>query len=106
MRVLIFEQWKGGHYTNYLEYIVPAMSAMSSELVLAVTKGFFDSSDFQRVCHASAKCANLQFDLDVPEANPACPWQDRLKLLSNLREAIRIHKPDLGVDSLWGQLER
>lgn len=94
MRVLIFEQWKGGHYTNYLEYIVPAMSAMSSELVLAVTKGFFDSSDFQRVCRASEKCANLQFDLDVPEANPACPWQDRLKLLSNLRKAIHRNKPD------------
>lgn len=84
----------GGHYTNYLEYIVPAMSAMSSELVLAVTRSFFDSSGFQGIRRVSAECANLEFDLDVPESDPACPWQNRLRLLSNLRDAIHRNKPD------------
>ena len=70
------------------------MSAMSSELVLAVTRSFFDSSGFQGIRRVSAECANLEFDLDVPESDPACPWQNRLRLLSNLRDAIHRNKPD------------
>jgi len=94
MRVLVFEQWGGGHYTDYLEYLVPKISELASEVILAICSSFYDSEGFQRIRSSWFGCPNLRFDLDVPESDPALPWQDRLKLLFNLREAIRRNKPD------------
>ena len=35
MRTLIFEQWQGGHYFNYLECLVPRVAAISGEVIVA-----------------------------------------------------------------------
>ena len=36
MRTLIFEQWQGGHYFNYLECLVPRLAAISDEVIVAI----------------------------------------------------------------------
>ena len=94
MRVLVFEQWGGGHYTDYLQYLIPKISELASETILAISSRFYESQDLQRIRSSWSDCQSLQFDLDVPEGNPALPWRDRLKVLWNLREAIQRNKPD------------
>lgn len=94
MRVLIFEQWRGGHYTNYLEYLVPRTCEIASQVTLSVCRNFQDMPEFRRISSAWSVHRNLCIDAAVPEADPSLPWQERLKLLINLREAIERSAPD------------
>ncbi len=94
MRVLIFEQWGGGHYTNYLAHLVPKICELASEVTLAISPTFYHSDGFQRVRSSWPSNNNLHFDLQVPEANPTLPLRERLNVLVNLRQAISRSKPE------------
>ena len=42
MRVLVFEQWRGGHWFNYLECLLPRLSEIATEVVVAMTRRALD----------------------------------------------------------------
>jgi glycosyltransferase involved in cell wall biosynthesis len=94
VRVLVFEQWKGGHYINYLEFLIPKFADLASELILSISPSLSESREFQRLLPAWSRHTNIRIDSGVDEANPTLPWQDRLTVLGNLRDSIRRHRPD------------
>ena len=38
MRVLVFEQWRGGHYFDYLKCLLPRLSELASEVVVTLPR--------------------------------------------------------------------
>ena len=94
MRVLVFEQWRGGHYFEYLDYLLPRLSELASEVVIATTKSALQSEGFESKVAAHTAFRNVRLETSVPEANPSLPIRERFKLLMHLRQAVAQTKPD------------
>ena len=43
MRVLVFEQWRGGHYFDYLKCLLPRLSELASEVVVTLSRRALES---------------------------------------------------------------
>lgn len=94
MRVLVYEQWRSGHYFNYLQHLLPRLSELADEVVVAMTAEALVAREFEDRLGACRRLRNLRFEGNVPYAHPALPLRERLSLLTNLRDAVRDAKPD------------
>ena len=94
MRTLVFEQWHGGHYFNYLECLVPRLAALSGEVVVAVTKFAAQSELFARQLGHLRRLPNVRFDEAVPIPHDRSALAYRLRLGRNLVDAIVRNQPD------------
>ncbi len=94
MRVLVFEQWQGGHYFNYLEALVPRLTALADEVVVAITRQAMESDRFKAQLGAIATLPRVRFQASVPSADPSLPVRERLQLLLNLKAAVMEVRPD------------
>jgi len=94
MHVLIFEQWWGGHYTNYLKYLVPKFAGLASCLTVSVTQRFVRMEEFKDISYRWGNLGNVVLDTSVPDADPSLPWHERVTVLNNLRAKINEHRPD------------
>lgn len=94
MRVLVFEQWHGGHYFNYLELLLPRLSELADEVAVTITARALHSHEFVAKLGACRALANVKFEASVPEAQYSLPVQERLMLLKHLRDAVKRVKPD------------
>lgn len=94
MRVQVFEQWRGGHYFNYLEALLPLLSELADEVVVSLTPLAARSPDFEAKLGWCRALSNICFDVTVPEASPALPLRQRPRLLANLCQAVRRVRPD------------
>jgi hypothetical protein len=65
MRALVFEQWQGGHYFNYLECLVPRLASICDEVVVAVTGLAAASPRFRRAARPLEALPNVRFDREV-----------------------------------------
>jgi hypothetical protein len=57
MRALVFEQWQGGHYFNYLECLVPRLASICDEVVVAITAPAASLAAFRRAARPSGGAA-------------------------------------------------
>ncbi|MES2992937.1 MAG: glycosyltransferase [Pseudomonadota bacterium] len=94
MRILVFEQWHGGHYFNYLECLVPRLAQIADEVIVAITETAYRSPLFADQLGPLETLVNVRFDASVSLPRPAPPIVHRLTLGSHLIEAIRRHEPD------------
>jgi glycosyltransferase involved in cell wall biosynthesis len=94
MRVLVFEQWRGGHYFDYLECLLPRLSELASEVVVTLTKRALESEEFETKVGACRAFGNIRFESSIPDADPSLPLRERLTLLMHLRDAVARTKPD------------
>jgi len=94
MRVLVFEQWQGGHYFNYLELLVPRLAELADDVIVSMTSRALQSDRFKAQLGAIATLPGVQFDGGVSAADPALPGSERLRLLLNLRDAVADWRPD------------
>jgi glycosyltransferase involved in cell wall biosynthesis len=94
VRVLVFEQWLGGHYFNYLELLVPRLAELADEVIVAMTRAAIDSERFKTQLGAVAALPRVRFEASVPRADPALPWRERMQLLLNLKAAVAEARPD------------
>lgn len=94
MRVLVFEQWQGGHYFNYLECLVPRLAQIADEVVVAITDAAYCSTLFAQQLGPLEAYANVRFDARVPLPRPASPIAYRLALGGHVVEAIQRNSPD------------
>jgi glycosyltransferase involved in cell wall biosynthesis len=93
VKTLLFEQWQGGHYFNYLECLIPALAEFSGEVVAAVTERAAASELFARQLAPLTRLANVRFDPTVPfPAGSGLVF--RRQLGTNLLAAIDRHRPD------------
>ena len=94
MRALVFEQWAGGHFFNYLECLVPRLAAFCSEVRVAVTRAAVSSELFARQLGHLHALPNVQFDGEVPIPRAGGRLGYRMQLGRNLIDAIARHQPD------------
>jgi glycosyltransferase involved in cell wall biosynthesis len=94
MRVLVFEQFYSGHYFTYIEHLLPRLSDLVSEVVVAITKPAIESEHFKVTLGKHRALRNVQFEGCVPPADGSLPTRERFALLRNLRDAISHTKPD------------
>lgn len=94
MRTLIFEQWQGGHYFNYLECLVPRLAAISDEVIVAITNRAASSDLFARQLGHLRNLPNVRFDLEVTVPEHKLGLAFRMNLGRNVVAAIARNKPD------------
>src|SRR6187402_2370685 len=94
MRALVFEQWRGGHYFNYLECLVPRLASVCDEVVVAITGLAAASPRFaEQLGHLEA-LANVRFDREVRVPETRTRVRFRAQLGRNVIDAIDRHRPD------------
>lgn len=94
MRILVFEQWQGGHYFNYLACLVPRLAAISRDVVVAITKRAARSELFERQLGHLRELPNVRFDEEVTVPQHKCRVMFRASLGRNVVDAIVRNKPD------------
>jgi glycosyltransferase involved in cell wall biosynthesis len=94
MRVLVFEQWRGGHYDNYLECLVPRLHELVDEVVLAVSRARVERENVDSTLAAMARLPRVRVLADVPPADPGLPAGQRWQLLKNLQRSVSETRPD------------
>ena len=91
MKVLLFEQWHGGHYTNYLNALLPELSGLSTQLVMAV------NVTMQRALRERPEWqanADVTFAPVLPDVSPSLRPADRYAATRNLLRCIHSVRPD------------
>ena len=94
MRVLVFEQWQGGHYFNYLECLVPRLAQVASEVVVAITDEAYRSALFSHQLAPLERLPNVRFDAQVPLPRRESAIAYRLTLGRHLVDAVERNEPD------------
>lgn len=94
MRVLVFEQWRGGHYDNYLECLIPRLLELVDEVVLAVPRTRIVGGHVDSPLAAIAQMPRVRLLADVSPADPGLPAGERWQLLKNLQRSVFETRPD------------
>ena len=94
MKALVFEQWQGGHYFNYLECLVPRLAAFCDEVVVAMTKNAASSVAFQEKLGKVATLPNVRLDCEVQIPQERSSLGFRVRLGRNVVDAVVRNRPD------------
>jgi glycosyltransferase involved in cell wall biosynthesis len=94
VKALVFEQWQGGHYFNYLECLVPRLAAFCDKVVVAVTESAASSELFARQLGQIADLPNVQIDREVALPRERTAMGFRLRLGRNVVDAVARNRPD------------
>jgi glycosyltransferase involved in cell wall biosynthesis len=91
MRVLVVEQEFRGHYFLYLADLIPGLADLVDEVIVAITPRARESVEFQRLLAPLANRADIQ--PVVPVTDSSMTLSSRIRMLGNLRQAVRRFKP-------------
>ena len=94
MRALVFEQWQGGHYFNYLECLVPRLASICDEVVVAITGVAAASPQFAEQLSHLRLLPNVRFDTTVTVPSGKSRLLFRKNLGRNVVDAIGRNRPD------------
>jgi len=113
MRVQIFEQFKGGHHTNYIQHLLPSIVKLANEnlideIVVTITQEHYESKPFHQQLVTYSE--QVHFDPSLPEVSFRLGLDPRLiikqpteftsalkrraEIASNLVNSVRRIKPD------------
>jgi glycosyltransferase involved in cell wall biosynthesis len=91
MKVLLFEQWHGGHYANYMNCLVPEMARLSGQLFIAVNAAMRDSN---RELERWRVLPNVTLTPALHDVRPELSGADRYAATRNLIHCLRTLRPD------------
>lgn len=91
MKVLLYEQWHGGHYANYMDCLVPAIAPLCDRLVIAVGDRMRRSTAATEVW---SRIPNVEFAETLPEVAPGLNIRDRFQATRNLLRCLKAVRPD------------
>jgi Glycosyl transferases group 1 len=92
MRVLIIEQaYHGGHYLNYVRYLVQAFAPLGCEIVVAVPKSALESAQFKMYVSPHRPRFHLEF---IPSRKAIGRWRMVQTDARVFRELMDRVKPD------------
>ena len=94
MKALVFEQWQGGHYFNYLECLVPRLASFCDEVVMAVTESAATSAVFAEKLGKVAALPGVRIDCGVAIPRERTSAAIRLRLGRNVVDAVVRNRPD------------
>lgn len=91
MKVLLFEQWDGGHYANYLNALVPELARTSDRLVIALSEKMRHSP---QAIQSWSLHRNVEFASTLQAIAPGLGMGDRFGAARNLLATLREVRPD------------
>lgn len=91
MRVLIDQQYHLGHHYSYVRHLLPAVTALADDVVVAITAVGAQSKEFQTYL---SEFTSVRFETVHAEAEPSLPMRDRIKVHKSLRQAVESIQPD------------
>lgn len=91
MKVLLYEQWHGGHYANYMDCLVPAIAPLCDRLVIAVGDRMRRST--AATAHWS-RIPNVEFTDTLAEVAPGLNIRDRFQATRQLLRCLKAVRPD------------
>ncbi len=94
MKVLLFEQFHGGHYFNYLNCLIPAIRPLCDELVVATTATASQAAGAPRLTLPEALSASVSWEIGVPEVSPGLDARARMASAQSLAWMMSRHQPD------------
>lgn len=97
MKLQLIEPFQGGHYSNYIEALLPAFrrylaSGSLSEVVISITPSHFEQ--LQRNGIAKSEELNLRFDATFPKIGNVRKLPNRFALFDAHRQAVKQVCPD------------
>jgi glycosyltransferase involved in cell wall biosynthesis len=97
MKIQVFEQFEGGHHTNYIEALLPELANLVDkniieEVVITITHRHFTALQGSDVFKQFA--ALINFDPSLPLVSPNPSLNDRQQITTHLLQAIAHHRPD------------
>lgn len=92
MRVLIEQQFHLGHHYQYVAHLLPALSRLVDEVVVAITPAGCASKEF--ASSLAPFSDRVRFEAILPEATPSYPMGERLEVHRALRRAVTAIAPD------------
>jgi glycosyltransferase involved in cell wall biosynthesis len=92
MRVLIDQQFHLGHHYQYLAHLLPALTPLVDEVVVATTREGQTSDQFQSLLAPFS--TQVRFEPILPAASPWMPMGERWRLHRDLRRVVRQLAPD------------
>lgn len=97
MKIQVFEQFEGGHHTNYIEALLPELANLVDknivdEVVITVTHRHFTALQQNDVVQQFSGL--IQFDPSLPAVSPNPSLKDRKQITTHLVNAITHHRPD------------
>jgi glycosyltransferase involved in cell wall biosynthesis len=98
MKLQLIEAFKGGHHTNYIEALLPALrrclaESKLSEVVINVTKSHYEL--LVRDGIAKKEDCNLRLIPDFPEIDSNPNLMERYQLFKALKKSIQSESPDV-----------
>lgn len=94
MKVLLFEQWHGGHYFNYLDHLIPPLSRIATEVVVLVNKSAPHVDNYAIKVSKHRDIANVTIHEALTPLNPNLNAYTRIAAARALFSAISKFKPD------------
>ena len=113
MKVQIFEQFMGGHYTNYIEHLLPTLielkkSNLINEIIVTITSEHLESEYFEKQLKVYSQWVNFEPCLQYVDnslgldprlilKNPKVfisSLQKRTQISNNLTNSVNRIKPD------------
>jgi len=91
MRVLVNQQYHLGHHYQYIEHLLPALTAVVDDVVVAVTPAGQASDQFKSFLAPFQP--RVRFEAILPEADPSYAMGERLRVHRDLREVVRTIDP-------------
>jgi len=97
MKIQLFEQFAGGHHTNYIEALLPELSELVNkklvdEVIVTITHKNYCSLQAQKDLSEYSKL--IQFDTSLPEVSPKTSLSQRRKVAANLMKAVSRISPN------------
>ena len=92
MRVLIPQQYHSGHFYQYIAFLLPALSAVADEVVVAVTPEGRASDEFAALLAGFAGA--VRFPEILPPASPWLPMSERWRVHRDVRRVVSLVAPD------------
>ncbi len=98
MHLQIIEPYLGGHHSNYLEALIPALdrcldAGLLSRVTITITPEHYQHLQ-TAVLESGALETGVTFDATFPSISPAPTLRDRVNLFRALNRAVLVSKPD------------
>src|SRR4029453_12110573 len=92
MKGLIYQQFHPGHHYVFIRALLPALLEVTPDVVVAVTADGRSSVQFEH--HLAPFVDRVLFDPSLPDGHKRVIGNERLRLHTDLRDAVRHHRPD------------
>jgi glycosyltransferase involved in cell wall biosynthesis len=92
VKVLIYQQFHPGHHYVFIRPLLPALLEITPDVVVAVTAEGRSSIQFEH--HLAPFADRVLFDPSLPDGHKRVIGNERLRLHTDLRDAVRHHRPD------------